>query len=155
MLSQLARLKIQADGRYATEAELAFFKSYLASVRQRIDAYESIRDAEDQIMDEAEERLESQDPKIFFKGSRDMHDICRRDRKSTLRYSAAAMLFHDLDRFKDSLLIWQRTIIHAVQDEQVSQQTWAAMPDVLREHMSAESVDLMMPALHLTQALLN
>nr|ADO84672.1 ApcA1 [Acaryochloris sp. HICR111A] len=155
MFSQFSRLIVEADGRYATDAELAFVKSYLNSAKQRIDAYESIREAEELIMDKAEECLEAQDPQVFMKGTREVRDICRRDRKSTLRYSAAAMLFNDLDRLKDSLLLWQRTIVHAVKDEQVSQQTWAVMPEVLREYVDAESVDLMMPALHLTQALLN
>ena len=46
MLSQLKNLGLETDGRYATDAELAFLKAYLQSARQRISAYEKIRDAE-------------------------------------------------------------------------------------------------------------
>lgn len=155
MLSQFKRLSIEADGRYATDAELAFLKSYLQSVRQRISAYEKIREAEDVIMDQAEAQLMSIDPKVFYKGSQDYSQTCRRDRKNTLRYTAAAMLFNDLDHLRDGLLLWLRTIIHAVEDKPASTLTWRWMPETLREHLTAEEVDLMMPALHLNQALLH
>lgn len=154
MLSQLKRLSIEADGRYATDADLAFLKSYLQSVRQRISAYEKIRDAEEVIMDQAEAQLMSIDPKVFHKGSQDYSQTCRRDRKNTLRYTAAAMLFNDLDHLRDGLLLWLRTIVHAVKDKQASTLTWRWMPETLREHLTAEEADLMMPALHLNQALL-
>lgn len=155
MLSQLKRLSLEADGRYATEAELAFLKSYFQTVRQRISGYEKIRDTEDLMMDEAEVQLTDVDAQVFHKGARDYTDTCRRDRKNTLRYTATAMLFNDLDRLRDGLLLWQRTIVRAVKDEQASTMTWEQMPEVLRGHLSAEEADLMMPALHLNQALLH
>ncbi|ABW29446.1 globin family protein [Acaryochloris marina] len=155
MLSQLKRLNIETDGRYATEADLAFLKSYLQSVRDRISAYEKIRDAEDAITDQADEVLMAADPKVFHKGSQDYSETCRRDRRNTLRHAAAAMLFNDLDRLRDGLLLWQRTIVHAVKDEQASALTWQEMPGVLKDHLSDEEAELMMPALRLNQALLN
>ena len=65
------------------------------------------------------------------------------------------MLFNDLDRLRDGLLLWQRTIVHAIKQEDASTLTWKAMPEILREHLTLEEADLMMPALHLDQALLN
>ncbi|KAI9129413.1 allophycocyanin subunit alpha ApcA [Acaryochloris sp. CCMEE 5410] len=155
MLSQLKRLSLDADGRYATEAELAFLKSYGQTVRQRISGYEKIRDAEDTLMDDAEAQLTEVDPQVFHHGTDDFTNTCRRDRKNTLRYVATAMLFNDLDRLRDGLLLWQSTIVRAVKDEHASTLTWQEMPETLRTHLSAEEVDLMMPALHLTQALLH
>lgn len=154
MLSQLKRLSLEADGRYATDAELAFLKSYGQTVRQRISGYEKIRDAEDTIMDAAEAQLMEIDSQVFHQGAQDFTDTCRRDRKNTLRHASAAMLFNDLDRLRDGLLLWQQTIVRAIKAEQPSTITWQEIPGVLREHLSAEEMDLMMPALHLTQALL-
>lgn len=155
MLSQLKNLSLETDGRYATDAELAFLKSYLQSARQRISAYEKIRDAEDAIMDQADAKLMDIDSQVFQKGSKDYKETCHRDRKNTLRYAATAMLFNDLDRLRDGLLLWQRTIVHAVKDEHASTLTWQEMPEILRAHLTLEEADLMMPALHLNQALLN
>lgn len=155
MLSQLKQLSIDADGRYATEADLTFLKSYLQSAQDRISTYEKIRDAEDTIMEEADTTLMAANPKVFHKGSQDYSDTCRRDRKNTLRHAAAAMLFNDLDRLRDGLLLWQRTIVHAVKDEQASALTWQEMPGVLANHLSSEEAELLMPALRLNQALLN
>ncbi|WP_299416457.1 allophycocyanin [Acaryochloris sp. IP29b_bin.148] len=155
MLSQLKHLSIEADGRYATDADLNFLKSYIQSARQRISAYEKIRDAEATLMEQADTKLMEIDPQVFHKGSKDYRETCHRDRKNTLRYTATAMLFNDLDRLRDGLLLWQRTIVHAVKDEHASTLTWQEMPEILREHLTAEEADLMMPALHLNQALLN
>lgn len=155
MLSQLKRLSMEADGCYATDADLAFLKTYFQSVQDRISAYEKIRDAEEAIMDEADSTLMATNSKVFHKGSQDYSDTCRRDRKNTLRYTATAMLFNDLDRLRDSLLLWQRTIIQAVKDEQVSALTWQEMPGVLANHLSPEETELMMPGLRLNQALLH
>lgn len=155
MLSQLKRLSIDADGRYATDEDLNFLKSYLQSARHRISAYEKIRDAEVAIMDQADATLMEIDPQVFHKGSKDYRETCHRDRKNTLRYAATTMLFNDLDRLRDGLLLWQRTIVHAVKDEHASSLTWRKMPEILRDHLTAEEADLMMPALHLNQALLH
>lgn len=155
MLSQLKRLSLDADGRYATEAELTFLKSYFQSVQDRISAYEKIRDAEDTIMEEADTTLMAANPKVFYKGAQDYSETCRRDRKNTLRYAAAAMLFNDIDRLRDGALLWLRTIVHAVKDEQAAALTWQEMPGVLANHLSPEEAELLMPALRLNQALLN
>lgn len=154
MLSQLKNLRIETDGRYATEQELAFLKAYLGSVRQRMSTYEKVRDAEEVIMDQVEENLKSIDPQIFQKGTEDCSEICRRDRKNTLRHSAAAMLFDDVDRLREGLLIWQGTIVRAIQGEEASSLTWQEMPKVMEDHLSSEESELMGPSLQLTRTLL-
>jgi hypothetical protein len=49
MLTQLARLSLEVDGRYATDQELQFLEDYLQTVDQRLSAYEKIRNAEEKI----------------------------------------------------------------------------------------------------------
>jgi hypothetical protein len=154
MLNQLTRLSVDADGRYATAEELQFLKDYLASTESRISAYEKIRDAEDEIMDQLEAEARTKNPHVFMKGSEDMTPVCRRDRKHLLKCAAAAMLIDDLDRLRDGLLMWQRTIIHAMKDEQASQLICRLLPNVIKQHLTPEEEAIMMPALRLNQALL-
>ena len=110
MLTQLGRVSLEADGRFATEAELQFLKDYLESADHRISAYQKIRDTEEQIMDQVEEKALEQNNRVFFKGTRDMSATCRRDRKQVLKSLAAAMLVSDLDYLRDSMLLWTSTL---------------------------------------------
>ena len=155
MLKQLDRLNMEADGRYATDQELQFLKNYLQSVDQRISSYEKIRDAEEEIMDRVEAKMRSIDPKLFFRGSQDLTAVCKRDRKITLRFSAAAMLIDDLDRLREGYLLWQRTIMHAFKDERPTQVYYEVLPEIIRQHLTPEEAELIMPFLQLNQSILS
>ena len=155
MLKQLARLSVEADGRYATEQELKFLKDYLQSVDRRVSAYEKIRDAEEKIIDGVEAKMRSVDPNLLSRGSDDITSICKRDRKQLLRCSAAAMLTDDLDRLRDGLLLWQRTIVHAFNDERPTQANYQVMPEIVKEYLTPEEAELLMPALQLDEAILS
>ncbi|RMF23527.1 MAG: allophycocyanin, partial [Cyanobacteria bacterium J083] len=60
MLSQLSQLSIEADGRYATEAELQFLKDYINSSQTRISTYEKIRDHAEVIINQVQAEKEKQ-----------------------------------------------------------------------------------------------
>jgi hypothetical protein len=155
MLTQLARVSLDADGRFATDAELQFLKDYLESADHRISAYQKIRDHEEEIMDQIEEQALAKNPRVFHKGTRNMVETCRRDRKYLLKSSAAAMLVSDLDRLRDSMLLWQRTIIAAFQDQSASQIVSQVTPKVMEQQLTPAEVKQMMPALQLSQSLLS
>jgi len=155
MLKQLVRLNIEADGRYATEQELKFLKDYLESAEERISAYQKIRDAEEEIMEQVEAKMRATDPELFLRGSQDLTAVCKRDRKHTLRCSAAAMLINDLDRLRENFLLWQRTIVHAFKDERPTQVHYEVLPEVIKQHLTPEEAKLMMPVLQLDQSILS
>lgn len=155
MLKQLSNLNIEADGRYATDQELQFLKNYLQSVEQRISAYEKIRDAEEEIMDRVETKMRSIDPNLFLRRSQDLTAVCRRDRKITLRCSAAAMLINDLDRLREGYLLWQRTIMCAFKDERPTRVHYQVLSEIIKQYLTAEEVELVMPVLQLNQSILS
>ncbi|MGK7872233.1 MAG: allophycocyanin [Xenococcaceae cyanobacterium] len=155
MLKQLARLSVEADGRYATASELQFLKDYLQSVDQRISAYEKIRDAEEKIIDQVEAKMRSIDPNLFLRDSQDITSVCKRDRKHTLRCSAAAMLINDLDRLRDGFLLWQRTIVQAFDIERPTEVTYQVMPEIIKQYLTAEEAELVMSVLQLDLTLLS
>ena len=155
MLKQLARLSLEADGRYATEQELQFLKNYLQSVDRRINVYEKIRDAEEEIIDRTKAKMDSQNPNLFKRGSRDLSSIWRRDVINVLRCSVAAMLIDDLDWLRDSLLLWHRTIVNANKTQNISQATYKVMPEIMRQYLTPEEVELIMPVLQLDQSILS
>jgi hypothetical protein len=155
MLSQLTRLSIESDGRYATAAELQFLKTYLQSVEQRAIVYEKIREAEYQIIYEVTAQLRASNPAIFMKGDQDLTVMAQRDCSNVLKCAAAAMLIDDLDRLRDGLLLWHQTIVNAIKTDQISRAMWIVLPDVMKKYLSPEELTLMSPVFQLNQALLS
>ena len=155
MLKQLSQLNIEADGRYATDQELQFLKNYLQSVEQRISAYEKIRDAEEEIMDQTKAQIDAQNPNLFNRDSQDLSSVWRRDVGIILRSSATAMLINDLDRLREGLLLWQRTIVNANKTLPISQATYDVLSEIIKQFLSAEEAELMMPVLQLDQSILS
>ena len=155
MLKQLARLSVEADGRYATDQELQFLKNYLQSVDQRITSYEKIRDAEEKILHrlEAEKRMLQEN--LFAMGSRDITQICRRDMTMMLRCSAAAMLVDDLDCLREGLLLWYRTIVQAFNYQDYAKINYQIIQKVVKMYLEPEEAELIMPALQLDHSLLS
>ena len=124
-------------------------------MEQRISAYEKIRDAEEEIMDRVETKMRSIDPNLFLRASEDLTAVCRRDRKITLRCSAAAMLINDLDRLQEGYLLWQRTIMCAFKDERPTRVHYQVLPEIIKQYLTAEEVELVMPVLQLNQSILS
>ena len=155
MLKQLSHLNIEADGRYATDQELQFLKNYLQSVDQRISAYEKIRDAEEEIIDQTKAQMDSQNPNLFNRDSRDLSSIWRRDVSIVLRYSAAAMLINDLDRLREGLLLWHRTIVNANKTLNISLATYDLLLESIKQHLTTEEAELITPVLQLDQSILS
>jgi hypothetical protein len=154
MFKQLTRLSIDADGRYATDDELKFLDDYLATVETRVSTYETIRENEEQIIYrwEAAKRGIKQD--VFHMGDRDVSEICRRDMTNIFRCSATAILFNDLDRLREGLLIWYQTIVRAFKYDKYTNITYAVIQDTIKEFLKPEEVELMLPALKLNHTIL-
>jgi hypothetical protein len=154
MLKQLAQVSVEADGRYATAQELQFLKDYLQSVDQRISTYESVRDAAEKVVHQVEMQKRAINPNLFQMGTKDVTDICRRDLTNVLRITTAAMLMDDLDRLRDALLLWYRTIVRAFGYQDYAEVTYQVLQDTVKSHLAPEEADLMLPALRLVHSIL-
>lgn len=75
MLTQLSRLSVEADGRYATASELQFLKDCFETVDDRISTYEKIRDAEADIIPRMEVEKRAYDASLFRLADRDVADL--------------------------------------------------------------------------------
>ncbi len=98
--------------------------------------------------------MDSQNPNLFKRGSRDLSSIWRRDVINVLRCSVAAMLIDDLDWLRDSLLLWHRTIVNANKTQHISQATYKVMPEIMRQYLTPEELELIMPILQLDRSIL-
>ncbi len=155
MLKQLARLNLEADGCYASDEQLQFLEDYLESAEGRISTYEKIRDNEEKIIDhwEAEKRGFKED--LFHMNDRDISEICHRDMTNNLRCATASMLVGDLDKLREGLLIWYRTIVRSFGYTQYTQRIYKIIQEVIKLYLSPEEADLILPVLKLYHTILS
>lgn len=153
MLSQLDRLSVKADGRYATDAELAFFQQYLKTARLRFGLYQKLQRLESQIVQDVLSELKRKDPTLLMSGKTDMTAKWQRDTIRVLRHAAAAVLIDDEESFSEGMLQWFETIMRSFGAERSCRETYAAMQTVTRQHLTQEEAELFLPILELSRSM--
>jgi hypothetical protein len=154
MLKQLERLSLAAEGRYATTQELQFIQDYLPTIDLRLSAYQKIRDAETEIIEQLELKMRQIQPDIFQISTGDITDRYQRDTKSILRSATAAMLTDDLDHLREHILLWHRTIIKAFKVKHIAEMAHQNMPNIIQQFLTPEEFAVVLPFLQLNQAVL-
>lgn len=155
MLSQLASLSVEVDGRFAAPSELQFLKDYFQSLNLRLSAYKKIQAAEKEIIRDVETKILSSNPTLFRFGSQDVTAKWRLDTVRVLRHSAAALLIDDRDRLRDRLLVWFKTILDSFQAQKSSEVTFQIMQDVIQRYLTAEEASLFVPILEMNRTILS
>jgi hypothetical protein len=143
MLSQTRHLLQTSQGRYATDAELAFFESYAQSYRLRLQTYRKLQSLEREIIVQVFRRLKANNPQVFQRGSQDFTQKWQRDTIWVLRFSALAMLFDDTDALRDRLLLWFQTVMRAFGSLQVTRMTYESMQVVVRQLFDPQEAELL------------
>lgn len=154
MLTQLARLSVDADGRYASDRELKVFQDYFKSLETRIATYEKIRDAEEEIIARMEVEKKKADPTLFRLADKDVTERCQRDLHRGLRYAAIAVLFGDLDYLRENPLLWYKTIVCSFGFAREIGATYQIFPTVVKDYLNEEELELMMPVFQLYRTIL-
>lgn len=151
MLSQTRNLLQTSQGRYATDAELAFFEQYAKSYRLRLQTYRKLQSLEREIIVQVFRRLRASNPQIFQRGSQDSTQKWQRDTIWVLRFIALAMLCDDTDALRDRLLLWYQTIMRAFGSLQVTRMTYEAMQLVVRQLFEPQEAELLCQVLEVTR----
>ena len=154
MLNQLEQLSVTAEGRYATAQELQPLKNYFPTVSVRLSAYQKIQEGEAEIIEQLRVKMLEKQPHIFNMSSKDVTSLYERDTKIVLRIASAAMLIDDLDRVRENILLWQRTITKAFQVKHIAALAHSTMPEVIEQFLTPEEFTLIKPILMLNQAVL-
>lgn len=154
MLTQLNRLSVEVDGRYATAEELQFIKGYFESLEKRSSAYEKIKNFEAEIISKTEAKMRSLDPNIFLNASGDFTDTWKKDIGQLLRYAAAGALLSEQERLKEELLLWHNTIAKSFKFDRTCKMTFTVMPEVVKQCLPPEEAALFLPILELYKIVL-
>ncbi|WP_017715005.1 hypothetical protein [Kamptonema formosum] len=145
MLSQLAKLSLAADGRYATATEVQFLRDYFKSFNLRLSAYQKIQAAEQEIIRQAQANVQSIDASLLSNGSEDATSKWRLDTLRVLRHTAAALLINDAERLQNRFILWFKTVLRALDVERSADITHQVMLDVVRQYLTPEEAALFSP----------
>ena len=128
--------------------------NYLNSVEARLQVYEKIRDGEEQIHQDFSTLVQAREQNFFFRGGRDMTQVCHRDRAHGLRCISVAMLLNDLEKLRDDYLIWDQKLVKAFQEEHPVKVTYEVLGLVLKNYLNPEEYQVIHSFLQATQAAL-
>ena len=158
MLKQLSQLTIQADGRYACTEELEFLREYIGSAKSRVKTYQHTREVRGDIAIETSLQLQEHDENIFIVEGKDHRDKFQRDQEISLRYTASTILSGDIERLKQTLLLWLRTIINSSKPPKCRETTGLTCrikSKIILSKLNPDCHQFVKPALALSQALLS
>lgn len=155
MLSQMQRLSLEVDGRYATDEELKFIPEYLKTYELRLQTYQKLQEIEATIVQQVCDKMRVQDPAMFLSGNLDVTPKCKRDILLTWRYSATAVLLDDSEMLRERLLLWLQTLMRAFAHQRACNLTYLVMKDVAKQHLSPQQSALLMPILEMNQSILS
>ncbi len=155
MLKQLSNLSIECDGRYAQSNELKFLKDYLNSADDRLKIYEKMSKNAENIIESWEEAKRKYPEDLFHQGTYDMTEICRKDMRDVLRCAAVAMLFNDLDRLREGMLIWYQTIVKSFHYTKYAAVNYLLIQDVIKLYLDPAEAEMIMPVFQLQHAVLS
>ncbi len=148
MNQQLCQLARAADGRYFSGDERDGLLSYADSIPKRFGAAEAVAQKEDAVIRTVLEQMQERYPN-FAKHHDQAWARQFRDVQLVLRADAQAMIFDDVRRLDDKILLWIRTLFAAnnytpgfVRD------CFESLRAQLQASLSHEEFDLLQPYLN-------
>ncbi len=154
MLTRLRNLSLEADGRYATDAELQLMDTYLQSFDLRLQTYLQLQALEVTIIREVETRLKSMDPQLYMRGNEDYAGKWKADTVRMYRLSALTMLIDDPERLKERVLFWFQTLMRAFRAQRSCDVTYQLLQESVRKHLSPAEAELICPILEMNRVML-
>lgn len=138
MLSQIQALVRDAEGRYATDAELQFLEDYTQDFPSRLRAYQNLRKQERTLIQQAYNQLKANHPELFPVGQKEAVRKWQRDTIWVLRSSGVAMLLDDVDTLRDRMMLWFQTIMRAFGVHKTCYLTYSTLKTLAPQVMGAE-----------------
>lgn len=155
MLSQLEKLSLDTEGRYASDEELQFMSAYVQSFKLRVQTYQALQAAEAAIVQQVEAKMRSIDATLFQSGNEDMSAKWKRDTVRVLRYSAVAMLINDPETLRERFLLWFQTIMKAFGTQKSCNATYDVMQQVVQQHLTPLQASLFCSILEMNRLILS
>ncbi|NJK64473.1 MAG: phycobilisome protein [Synechococcaceae cyanobacterium SM2_3_1] len=154
MLTRLRNLSLEADGRYATDAELQLMDAYIQSFELRLQTYLKLQSLEMTVIREVETRLKSMDPQLYMRGTEDYAGKWKADTVRMYRLSALTMLIDDPERLQERVLFWFQTLMRAFRAQRSCDVTYQLLQESVRKHLASAEAELICPILEMNRVIL-
>jgi hypothetical protein len=151
MLKAFQTLAVQADGRYATDAELQFAVDYANSYKMRLALYQKLQNLEGEMVEATHQKLMTSAPGMFKVADKDLTGKWKRDTMRVLKYSALALLLDDAEIHGERFLYWFQTIMRAFGAQRSCEATYTAMQTVAQQKLSGFEAAMFTPILELNR----
>lgn len=151
MLSQMNRLSLETEGRYATDVELQFVVDYVRSFAIRLHTYQKLQEIEPVLIEQTYTKMKTIAPQQFQSSSGDLSVKWKRDTMRVLRYTAAAVLVNSSDTLRERFLLWFQTIMRAFAAQHSCNLTYQVMQEVTSQHLTPPQVMLVNPVLEMNR----
>ena len=154
MLKAFKDLANQAEGRYATDAELQFIVDYVNLYQLRLETYQKVQTLEKTFVKDVHAQLTAKEPELLQQNKKDLTVKWKQDTLRVLRYSAIALLLDDAELHQERFLYWFQTIMRAFGAQQSCDTTYALMQDIAQRQLSNVEAALLCPILELNRVAL-
>ena len=151
MLSQMNRLSLETEGRYAADAELQFIADYVQSFPLRLQTYQKLQELEPVLIEQTYTKLKAIAPQHFQSTVGDLSVKWKRDTMRVLRYTATAVLMSDSNTVRERFLLWFQTIMRAFAAQPSCNLTYQVMQEVTSQHLTPPQVILVNPVLEMNR----
>lgn len=134
---------IEADGRYLSAKELTALEQYAQEYKNRMVAYQELRDSNKKLVVQALTNLFHAYPDLLQKHKQ----RCVYDMSETLRYIALSILRDDEVFFMEALMSWLDTILLAYKKTAPCAIAYRHLQEAVEEHLSSPTSALVRPYL--------
>lgn len=150
MQSDIRSLLYKAEENYLNSQEMELFKTHIASLGQRLEVYELLRDREVEIFQPVADELcrlyPQETPLLIEKALKHWLAI--------MRYCSMAMLLNNPEYLQRGILEWLTEIVHAHQMQSLETTIYNLLSSELQKILSQDRFALIRPFLEQSQAIL-
>ncbi|MGK7872230.1 MAG: phycobilisome protein [Xenococcaceae cyanobacterium] len=150
MHPDIEELLYKAEEEYLQTPEIELFKHHVASLAQRLETYECLRDQEIAIFQTVADRL----LEAFPQENPQLLERALKHWLSVLRYCAMAMLLNNPEFLERRLLEWLGDLVQAHQMESLETKLCQLLLSRLKEVLSEQQLALVQPFLEQAQTTL-
>lgn len=155
MLSQMRRLTMATEGRYATDEELRFLPEYLRSYELRMQTYQQLQKSETKILKYVLLQSMQRAPELFPKEQPEHLKHCQQDVLKTLRYLAAVVLTNDTETLRECYLLWLQSIVRAFDKQRSNDVLYGVMQEACQQILLPPQAKLVVPLIQEVQLALS
>lgn len=150
MHPDLQSLFYKSQEHYLQAVEIKLLKHHIGDLGSRLATYKLLRDQEVSLFQPVADQLEQ----LYPREDKRVLEQCLIQWMTVMRYAAMGMLIHNNEFVQHRLLEWLTDILQAQKTQDISDRIYELLKAQLRQMVSTEQLDLILPYLDQARATL-